>query len=58
MAFFEDNLLAVNGGLTHHGEQVTADEDLSPSLENTISSSVAAADPPWPTITGQAEVYF
>ena len=36
MAFFEDNLLAVNGGLTHHGEQVTADEDLSPSLENTI----------------------
>ena len=30
MAFFEDNLLAVNGGLTHHGEQVTADEDLSP----------------------------
>ena len=29
---YEDNLLAVNGGLTHHGEQVTADEDLSPSL--------------------------
>ena len=36
MAFFEDNLLAVNGGLTHHDELVTADEDLSPSLENTI----------------------
>ena len=36
MAFFEDNLLSVNCGLTHHGEQVTVDEDLSPTLENTI----------------------
>ena len=36
MAFFEDNLLSVHGGLTHHGEQVTADEDLSPTLVNTV----------------------
>ena len=36
MAFFEDNLLSVHGGLTHHGVQVTADEDLSPTLENTV----------------------
>ena len=34
MAFF--NLLSVNSGLTHHGDPVVADEDLSPSLENTI----------------------
>ena len=36
MAFFEDNLLSVHGGLTHHGGQVTADEDLSPTLENMV----------------------
>ena len=36
MAFLEDNLLSDNCGLTHHGEQVTVDEDLSPTLENTI----------------------
>lgn len=36
MAFFEDNLLSVHGGLTHHGDAVTSDEDLSPTLENTV----------------------
>ena len=36
MAFFEDNLLSLHGGLTHHGDQVTADGDLSPTLENTV----------------------
>ena len=36
MAFFEDNILSVHGGLTHHGDPVTADEDLSPTLENTV----------------------
>ena len=36
MAFFEDNLLSVYGGLTHHGDHVTADEDLSSTLENTV----------------------
>lgn len=32
MDFFEDNLLSANGGLTHHGDPVVADNDLSPSL--------------------------
>lgn len=36
MAFFEDNFLSVHGDLTHLGDQVTADEDLSPTLENTV----------------------
>ena len=36
MAFFEDNLLSVHGGLTHHGDAATSNEDLSPTLENTI----------------------
>jgi hypothetical protein len=36
MAFFEDNLLTVTGGITHHGEVPTSDEDLTPSLENTV----------------------
>ena len=35
-AFFEDNLLTTHGGILHHGSPVDADEDLSPSLENTI----------------------
>ena len=36
MAFFEDNLLSVHGALTHHGDQVTTEEDLSPTMENTV----------------------
>lgn len=36
MAFFEDNLLTATGGVTHHGEAITVDEDLTPTLENTI----------------------
>ena len=39
MAFFEDNLLIVSGGITHYGEALDADEDLSPTLENTIAVS-------------------
>ena len=35
-AFFEDNLLMQAGSITHHGEQPPIDEDLSPTLENTI----------------------
>ena len=35
MSFFDDNLLTV-GSLTHHGESVTADEEMSPSLENLV----------------------
>ena len=35
MAFVEDSLLRVNG-LTHHGEHVTEDEELTPTLENFV----------------------
>jgi hypothetical protein len=36
LAFFEDNLLTTGGGITHHGEVTDVDEDLTPSLENTV----------------------
>lgn len=35
-SFIEDNLLKTDSGLTHHGETIIDDEDLSPSLENII----------------------
>ena len=35
MAFMEDNLLR-SDNLTHHGERVTEDEEMSPSLENFV----------------------
>ena len=35
MAFFEDNLLT-SAGLSHHGAALDADEDMSPTLENTV----------------------
>ena len=35
MAFVEDSLLHA-GGLTHHGEQVPEDEELTPALENFV----------------------
>ena len=36
MAFFEDNLLTVGGGISHQGETISTDEDLTSTLENTI----------------------
>ena len=36
MAFVDDNLMTVGGGISHHGEFPAVDEDLSPSLENMI----------------------
>ena len=36
MAFFEDNLLLTTSGLTHHGDVPDEDEELSPTMENTI----------------------
>jgi len=36
MAFVDDNLLTTAGGITHHGEAITEDEELSPTLENMI----------------------
>ena len=35
MAFVEDSLLRANG-LTHHGEHVAEDEELTPTLENSL----------------------
>ena len=35
-AFFEDNLLTTSSAITHHGEPVTVDEDITPTLENMI----------------------
>ena len=34
--FFEDNLLTANS-LSHHGAQLTTDEEMTPTLENTIT---------------------
>ena len=36
LAFFEDNLLTVGCGLTHHGVGVTVSEELTPSMENMV----------------------
>lgn len=36
VAFFTDNLLEANGDITHHSEALEADEEVTPSLENTI----------------------
>ena len=32
-SFIEDNLLVANSSITHHGDAITADEELSPTLE-------------------------
>ena len=36
MAFVEDNLLHSDSGISHHGQPVSEDEELTPSLENFI----------------------
>lgn len=36
MAFAEDNLLRSDSGISHHGQPVSEDEELSPSLENFV----------------------
>ena len=36
VAFVEDNLLTVTGGISHHGDRVKEDEELTPTLENFI----------------------
>ena len=36
MAFVEDSLLGSNSNITHHNEQITEDEELSPTLENFV----------------------
>ena len=36
MSFIEDNLLIANSSITHHGDVITADEELSPTIENLV----------------------
>jgi len=36
-SFFEDNLLTTTCGITHHGETVEVDEDMTPSMENILT---------------------
>jgi len=36
MSFVEDNLLTTNSNITHHDEEPTTDEELTPTLENLI----------------------
>ena len=36
LAFIDDNLMRKNGNISHHGETIDVDEELSPSLENII----------------------
>ena len=36
MSFVEDNLLIANGNITHHGENIPLDEEMTPTLENMI----------------------
>ena len=37
-AFFEDNLLCANSTIKHHDQTVESDEEMSPTLENTITA--------------------
>ena len=36
MAFVEDNLLTPGGGISHHGDRPTEEEELTPTLENIV----------------------
>ena len=36
LGFMDDNLLKANGSIRHHGENVTKDEELTPTLQNVI----------------------
>lgn len=36
MSFIEDNLYVANSSITHHGDAITVDEELSPTLENLV----------------------
>ena len=36
LAFLDDNLMKTDGGIRHHNETITEDEELTPSLENVV----------------------
>ena len=57
MAFFEDNLLTANGNLTHHGESIDTDEDLSvPHSWEHYCGTVAENYTPRVTPAGKAKI--
>ena len=58
MAFFEDNLLSVYGGLTHHGDQVTVDEDLSPHTREHCHRPLASVDTSRLTFLSETKIRF
>ena len=35
-SFFKDSLLTAGGGISHYGEAISIDEDLTPTLENSV----------------------
>jgi len=39
MSFIEDNFLISNSSITHHGDLITVDEELSPTLEDLVVST-------------------
>ena len=49
MSFIEDNLIVANGSITHHGDAIAGDEELSPTLKNLGVNMVKAYTPrsPW-----------
>ena len=58
MAFVEDSLLKPNV-LTHHGEAVLEDEELSPSLENfVVLTWLRLTDPELPKLYLNCCPYF
>ena len=44
MAFVEDNLLHSDSGISHHGQPVSEDEELTPSLGKLYCSDMAATN--------------
>ena len=36
VSFTEDNLLVADGNITHHGEHIASDEEMTPTLENMV----------------------
>ena len=49
-----DNLLKVNGGIRHHGENVAADEAISPTIDNLIVLTwLRLVDPSLPGLVKQ-----
>ena len=52
-AAVEDNLLTTAGGITHHGEAVLEDEDVTPSLENFVLLWLRLIHPDLPALIKQ-----